>query len=60
MNSRRSLLGPFLLIAVGMLFLLYNVRPDLPIVEILSKWWPFFLIGWGLPRRRDRLLGVER
>ena len=50
MKRRHSLLGPFLMIAIGCLFLLYNVRPDLPILSILAKWWPFFLIGWGLLR----------
>ena len=50
MTNRRSLLGPFLLIAVGIVFLIYNIRPDWPILDTLAKYWPFLLIGWGVLR----------
>lgn len=48
--KRGSIIGPVLLIAAGILFLVYNLRPDLPALKFLSDWWPFLLIAWGLGR----------
>jgi DUF4097 and DUF4098 domain-containing protein YvlB len=45
---RRSLAGPLILIGVGALFLWNNLRPDIPFWNLLSLYWPFFLIAWGL------------
>jgi DUF4097 and DUF4098 domain-containing protein YvlB len=45
---RRSVAGPLILILVGALFLWNNVRPDIPIWQLLSQYWPFFLIAWGV------------
>jgi DUF4097 and DUF4098 domain-containing protein YvlB len=47
---RRSLVGPVFLILIGVLFLASNLRPDLAVFEIVSQYWPFLLIGWGLLR----------
>jgi DUF4097 and DUF4098 domain-containing protein YvlB len=47
---RRSLAGPLLLVVIGVLFLIYNLRPELPISEFLSIYWPFLLIAWGVIR----------
>lgn len=47
---RGSIIGPVLLIAAGVLFLVNNLRPDLPTLKIISDWWPFLLIAWGLGR----------
>jgi len=44
---RSSVIGPMLLIAVGLLFLVHNVWPEVPIVELVSQYWPFLLILWG-------------
>jgi DUF4097 and DUF4098 domain-containing protein YvlB len=44
----RSMAGPLILILVGALFLWNNLRPDIPIWELLSQYWPFFLIAWGV------------
>jgi hypothetical protein len=48
--KRVSLIGPLLLICVGVLFLANNLRPDLPTFKILAEWWPFLLIAWGAGR----------
>ncbi len=43
----RSVTGPLILIVIGVLFLLYNLRPEVPVWQLISVYWPFFLIGWG-------------
>lgn len=48
--KRGSLIAPLLLILIGAAFLIRNIWPDWPLVEILATWWPFILIGWGLLR----------
>ena len=47
---RRSIAGPVILILVGVLFLLYNLRPDFPISDLIAVYWPFLLILWGVIR----------
>ena len=47
---RGSLIAPFLLILVGVVFLIKNIRPDIPIFETVFTYWPFLLIGWGALR----------
>jgi DUF4097 and DUF4098 domain-containing protein YvlB len=47
---RRSLTGPLLLLLIGGLFLWRNLHPETPIFELLSLYWPFVLIAWGLLR----------
>jgi DUF4097 and DUF4098 domain-containing protein YvlB len=47
---RRSIAGPLILILIGALFLLYNMRPELPVSELISVYWPFLLIAWGAIR----------
>jgi DUF4097 and DUF4098 domain-containing protein YvlB len=44
---RASIVGPIILIAIGVLFLVRNLYPDLPIVDFLASYWPFLLIVWG-------------
>ena len=51
----RSLIGPLILIALGAIFLLNNLQPGLPLLEILGRYWPFLLIGWGLLRLAEVL-----
>lgn len=48
--KRRSLIGPLLLILIGTLILLHNIRPELVSFELLARYWPFVLIAWGLLR----------
>ena len=44
---RRSFAGPLILIVIGALFLWNNLRPDVPLWNLVATWWPFFLIAWG-------------
>lgn len=44
---RGSLVGPLVLIVIGVVFLLKNIRPDLPLFELFMSYWPFLLIAWG-------------
>lgn len=44
---RGSLVGPLLLILIGVVFLLRNIRPDLPLFDLFVTWWPVVLIVWG-------------
>ena len=44
---RGSVFAPLLLIGLGLLFLVRNLYPDLPVMDFLSRYWPFVLILWG-------------
>src|SRR5579864_9283820 len=44
---RGSVIGPLILIGIGGLFLLHNLFPEVPMVDIMAKYWPFVLIAWG-------------
>ncbi|MCU1262568.1 MAG: hypothetical protein JWO80_5453 [Bryobacterales bacterium] len=46
----RSIAGPVVLIAIGVLFLLNNLRPDFMSWDVLWRYWPFLLIGFGVVR----------
>jgi DUF4097 and DUF4098 domain-containing protein YvlB len=46
----RSIIGPLLLILVGALFLVNNLHPELPWIDLVSKYWPYLLIAWGVLR----------
>ena len=52
----RSLAFPILLVIVGGLLLANNLRPDLPIFEVIATYWPFLLIGWGVLRLAEVFL----
>ena len=45
--KRGSIVGPLLLITIGVLFLLNNLQPDLSLVGLIARFWPYVLIGWG-------------
>ncbi|MCS6952106.1 MAG: DUF5668 domain-containing protein [Bryobacterales bacterium] len=47
---RTSLAGPVLLILIGVLFLVRNLKPELVSWELVARYWPVVLIGWGLLR----------
>jgi DUF4097 and DUF4098 domain-containing protein YvlB len=47
---RRSIVAPLLLIAIGVAFLIRNLNPEWPLMDMLVTWWPFVLIGWGAIR----------
>jgi hypothetical protein len=45
-----SIAAPVILILIGALFLANNLRPEIPLMEFLGRYWPFLLIGWGVVR----------
>lgn len=47
---RNSFVGPIVLIGVGVLFLVNNLRPDLSPWRLLLDYWPYMLILWGVVR----------
>lgn len=47
---RGSVIGPLILIGLGVLFLLRNLFPDIPLIDLISRYWPFLLIAWGFIR----------
>ena len=53
---RGSVIGPLILIGLGVLFLFRNLWPDIPLVELISRFWPFLLIAWRNPSDRDPVL----
>ena len=46
----RSIVAPFVLISIGAIFLLNNIRPELNLFSLFAKYWPFLLIGLGVLR----------
>jgi DUF4097 and DUF4098 domain-containing protein YvlB len=56
----RSLAGPILLVLAGVAFLIYNLRPDIALFDLLSLYWPFLLIAWGLLRLGEVLVDYFR
>jgi len=53
---RRSFTGPLLLLIIGALFLWRNLHPEAPVFDILARYWPFLLIGWGFLRLVEVLI----
>jgi hypothetical protein len=47
---RGSIVGPMILIFIGLVFLMRNIRPDIPLLDWLETYWPFLLILWGTVR----------
>jgi len=57
---RRSITGPILLILIGGGFLIYNLRPDIQIFDVVAQYWPFLLIAWGGLRLLEILVDYFR
>ncbi len=47
---RSSIIGPLILIILGVLFLVRNVWRDIPLMDLLARYWPYLLIAWGVIR----------
>jgi DUF4097 and DUF4098 domain-containing protein YvlB len=47
---RGSIIGPLVLIAIGLAFLVRNLWPDVPVLDFLGRNWPYILIAWGALR----------
>lgn len=57
---RSSIFAPLLLIVIGGLLLLHNLRPGLPVLELALQYWPFILIAWGTFRLAEILFWAMR
>ena len=55
-----SVVGPLILIGIGALFLVNNLNPELSVLGLLSRFWPFLLIGWGALRLLEILFWAAR
>ncbi|HUS08039.1 MAG TPA: DUF4097 family beta strand repeat-containing protein [Bryobacteraceae bacterium] len=55
MRPYRSVVGPLVLIVIGGVFLINNLRPDLSLVHMIARYWPFLLILWGVLRLAEIL-----
>lgn len=53
---RASVVGPIILIGIGVLFLARNLFPSLPLFDFLAQNWPFILIAWGVLRLVEILM----
>jgi hypothetical protein len=52
---RGSVIGPLILIGLGVLFLLWTVW-RVPVGTVIGTWWPFLLIAWGALRLLEILV----
>jgi DUF4097 and DUF4098 domain-containing protein YvlB len=60
MNRRASIIAPLVLMLVGGLFLLHNLRPELSVPRLVAQYWPWVLIGWGVVRLAEILVWHSR
>lgn len=44
----RSITWPLIIVLIGLLFLINNLRPDLFTLSRIGEYWPFFLIAAGI------------
>jgi hypothetical protein len=56
---RRSVTGPLLLLLIGGLFLWRNLHPETAVFDLLSMYWPFLLILWGVLRLIEIMLARD-
>jgi len=47
---RGSLVGPLIVLLLGIVLLIGNLRPDLSVWRLFARYWPFLLIFWGFAR----------
>ncbi len=55
MRRRRSLIGPLVLVGLGLLLLYSSVRSNWAPWEVIFRYWPVILIAWGLGKIWDHL-----
>ncbi len=60
MRPRRSVTGPLILILIGVAFLTRNLWQEVPLFEMLARYWPFILIAWGVLRLVEVLIEAAR
>jgi hypothetical protein len=54
--KRQSVVGPILLILIGVLFLTRSLWQQIPIFDLVARYWPFVLIAWGLLRLLESII----
>lgn len=47
MRPYRSITGPLVLILLGTVFLMHTLSPSIQIFDLIGRYWPWLLIGWG-------------
>ena len=52
-HRRRSIVGPLVLLALGVVFLYANLRPEVDPWPVVSRYWPLVLIFLGLGKLWD-------
>ena len=57
---RASLIAPLILMLIGGIFLLNNVRPDLSVWRLVASYWPWLLVAWGAIRMVEILTSWQR
>ncbi|MEO8127537.1 MAG: DUF4097 family beta strand repeat-containing protein [Bryobacteraceae bacterium] len=57
--KRGSVVAPIILILIGGIFLLNNIRPEFSVLDTLASYWPFILIAWGLLRLAEILIAAS-
>ncbi len=55
---RGSIVAPVILILIGGVFLLNNIRPEFSVLDTLASYWPFILIAWGVLRLAEILISA--
>ncbi|MFZ0461843.1 MAG: DUF4097 family beta strand repeat-containing protein [Candidatus Acidiferrales bacterium] len=58
-QRRRSIFGGLILIIIGVIFLLYEFHPEIPIGHLFNRYWPLLLIIWGVAHLIDHLLATR-
>ncbi len=58
--KRQSVIGPLILIAIGTLLLVRNLRPELPLLDLVMRYWPLLLVVWGVLRLGEILAAAAR
>jgi DUF4097 and DUF4098 domain-containing protein YvlB len=58
--KRGSIVAPVILILIGAMFLANNLRPDIPMLDFLGRYWPFLLIAWGVIRLLEIVVWAAR
>jgi DUF4097 and DUF4098 domain-containing protein YvlB len=56
----RSITGPVLLVVVGLLFLVNNLRPDVPMWSLVWDYWPVLLMILGVIGLVEALFNASR
>ena len=57
---RTSIVGPIVLIVIGILFLLRNFLPGIQLLDFVSAYWPYGLIAWGVLRLAEVLIADQK